>query len=49
LVVNATVFHRKLSGALDDYRRELMRDSWGSFRWENFRKKMEATITNCGS
>lgn len=49
LIVNATVFHRKLSGALDDYRRELIRDPWDSVRWENFRKKMEATITNCGS
>jgi hypothetical protein len=47
LIVNATVFHRNLSGALDDYRRELIRSPWECLRWDNFRNKMKATIKNC--
>lgn len=47
LIVNATLFHGNLSGALDDYRRELIRSPWDSLRWDNFRNKMKATIKNC--
>jgi hypothetical protein len=47
LLVNATKFHRSVSGALDNYRAELIRCDWNSERWCNFRIKMNATIKNC--
>lgn len=47
LLVNATKFHQRVAGALDSYRRELLRSSWDSQRWNNFRTKMNATIKNC--
>jgi hypothetical protein len=46
-IVNATVFHGRISGALDDYRRELTQSTWDSDRWVKFRTKMKATIKNC--
>ena len=48
-LINATEFHRRLSGALDSYRRELYRADWESEPWKNFRIKMNATIKNCES
>ena len=48
-LINATEFHRRLSGALDSYMRELCRADWESERWKNFRIKMNATIKNCES
>jgi hypothetical protein len=47
LLINATKFHQRVSGALDSYRTELIRSSSDSERWNNFRTKMNATIKNC--
>jgi hypothetical protein len=47
LTVNATKFHGNISGALDDYRRNLIASSWDSDVWTNLRTKMGATIKNC--
>lgn len=48
LLINATDFHRRMSGVLDSYSRELSLADWDSERWKNFRIKMNATIKNCG-
>jgi hypothetical protein len=47
LTVNATKFHSNISGALDDYRRNLIASGWDSQMWENLRIKMKTTIKNC--
>lgn len=47
LLINATKFQQRVSGALDSYRMELIRSSSDSERWNNFRTKMNATIKNC--
>jgi hypothetical protein len=47
LLINATDFHRRMSGVLDSYMSELSLADWDSVRWKNFRIKMNATIKNC--
>jgi hypothetical protein len=46
LLINATDFHRRMSGVLDSYMRELSLADWDSARWKNFRTKMNTTIKN---
>jgi len=47
LIINATAFHQRLSGALGDYRDNLYDADWNSERWGNVRTKMAAVLKHC--
>lgn len=47
--INATLFHNEMETCLNYYCSELEQGDWESTTWVNFRKKMKAIISHCGT